>query len=448
METLPTGDIGRDGLAEYFLRIVKAQKQGQARGVYSICSANRFVLEASMLQAKADGTAVCIESTSNQVNQFGGYMGMTPTQFVAFVREVAADMEFPFNRVLLGGDHLGPHVWQGESSEVAMSKARELIRQCVLAGYTKIHLDTSMRCAGDPADKDQRLPETIVMERAATLCQVAESACAESSTGSATPVYVIGTEVPVPGGEHQTEASVLVSRVEDVEQTISMARKAFFSQGLEAAWQRVIAVVVQPGVHFGDATVLEYDREKARQLSKVIEPYEKLVFEAHSTDYQTRSELKQMVEDHFALLKVGPWLTFAFREAVFALAQIEKEWLSGRRGKQLSLVPEALQKAMLENASHWKKHYHGDESYLRYAGKYSYSDRCRYYWPQPDVQQALSRLLSNLCQNPVPLTLLSQCLPVQYRAVREGRISNTPVDLIHNKIMEVIECYAYACGNG
>ena len=50
---------------------------------------------------------------------------------------------------MLGGDHLGPYVWRAEPADEAMAKARDLVRDYVAAGYTKIHLDASMRLGGD-----------------------------------------------------------------------------------------------------------------------------------------------------------------------------------------------------------------------------------------------------------------------------------------------------------
>ena len=313
--------------------IVHAQKRGDPLGLYCICSANPFVLEAGILQAKEDGTAVCIESTPNQVNQFGGYIGKTPMEFSRFVLKIAAEMKLPAERIILGGDHLGPHVWQNETSTSAMSKARELVRQSVLAGYTKLHLDTSMRCADDPPGA---LSDEVITERAADLCQTAEAALLERPIGSPHPFYVIGTEVPTPGGGQESVESLSLTGVEDLENTIELARKIFSRRGLKSAWQRVFAVVVQAGAEFADASIFAYDRQKARFLSSQIRKHEGLVFEAHSTDYQTRQALKAMVEDQFAVLKVGPWLTYAFREAIFALAEVEAEWLGGRKGMVLS----------------------------------------------------------------------------------------------------------------
>jgi D-tagatose-1,6-bisphosphate aldolase subunit GatZ/KbaZ len=431
---------------EQLAHILSENRRGSAVGVYSICSAHRFVLEAAMLQAGRDGSLLLIESTSNQVNQFGGYTGQTPAEFVSFVREIADAAHFPADRIVFGGDHLGPHVWRKEGVSSAMQEARELVRACVLAGYSKIHLDASMRLADDPGGPSGRLAEEIVGSRAADLCSAAEDAYRELPPGSPAPLYVIGTDVPIPGGELCEGQAPETTRPEDVAQTIEIAKSEFAARGLQAAWERVIAVVVQPGVEFGDTTVFPYSHERARALSQFVKEQWSGVYEAHSTDYQTRDALAQMIRDHFAILKVGPWLTFAFREAVFGLAALEEEWLRNRKGITISRVREALEEAMLANPEYWKNYYHGDDEALRLARRYSFSDRSRYYWPQPRVAAALQRLLENLTLNPPPVNLLSQFLPKQSAAVQFGEISNHPVDMIHHKIGEVICCYSYACG--
>jgi D-tagatose-1,6-bisphosphate aldolase subunit GatZ/KbaZ len=427
-------------------RALKENRHGQAVGVYSICSPNRYVLEAGMLQALRDNVLLLIESSSNQVNQFGGYTGQNPASFATFVRQVAVQMNFPAERIVLGGDHLGPHVWRAESPEKAMAKARELVRDCVRAGYSKIHLDASMHLVGDPVEKNKSLADEIVSARAAELCAVAEEAHREMQRDSPAPLYVIGTEVPIPGGEQLDTAAPETTRPQDLARTLRTAQDAFRAMNLEKAWERVVAVVVQPGVEFGDSSVFAYDHEKAAGLAAFGEKNWQGVFEAHSTDYQSAEGLREMVKDHFAILKVGPWFTFAFREAVFALAMVEEEWLGGRKGITRSGVREALDHAMVADPSHWKSYYHGDGAALHFARKYSYSDRSRYYWPQPAVQQALQRLLGNLAEYPAPLSLLSQYLPKQWEEIRAEKLLNDPVKLIHSWILEVIDNYAYACG--
>jgi D-tagatose-1,6-bisphosphate aldolase subunit GatZ/KbaZ len=426
--------------------ILSANRRGKGLGIYSICSANRFVIEAGMLQAARDESLLLIESTSNQVNQFGGYTGQTPAGFARFVQEIASAVGFQQQGIILGGDHLGPHVWRNMPAKVAMEKASDMVAAYVHAGFSKIHLDASMPCADDQAEEKGTLPDEIVADRAAELCRVAEKAHSSGSSPYPMPLYVIGTEVPIPGGEVAGSQAPQVTRTKDLSKTLKIAKQAFVERGLAAAWERVIAVVVQPGVEFGDSTVFKYDSKKARPLCKFLAGAWAGVYEAHSTDYQTTGALREMVLDHFAILKVGPWLTFAFREAVFALAAIEKEWLCNKAGVVLSGLPEILEAAMLKNPADWKNYYHGGENDLRIARKYSYSDRCRYYWPEPSVDAALQRLLKNLHDHPAPVSLSSQYLPRQADRVRAGKINNEPTALIHHKILEVLNHYAYAAG--
>ena len=257
---------------------------------------------------------------------------------------------------------------------------------------------------------------------------------------------MIGTDVPIPGGEQSEARAPEPTRPEDLAQTIQLAKRAFAACGLEVAWEKVIAVVVQPGVEFGDAAVFPYLPEKARAMSRLVGTEWQGIYEAHSTDYQAPDALRQMVRDHFAILKVGPWLTFSFREAVFALAAIEEEWLGNRKGIAISRVREALDEAMLANPEHWKNYYRGDDAALRFARKYSLSDRSRYYWTQPNVAAALQRLIGNLTLHPAPVSLLGQFLPVQAANVRAGEIANDPVAMIQSKVRAVIDHYAHACG--
>lgn len=428
------------------LDIIRQHKRGKAVGIYSICSANPFVLRAAMLQAVRDKSAVCIESTSNQVDQFGGYTGMTPPMFAKMVFDIAKSVGLPRDRVILGGDHLGPNAWRNEPAASAMAKSEDLIRSYVQAGFTKIHLDASMPCADDSDGGREHLPDEVVAERAARLCEIAEKTAAKRRGNAPLPIYVVGTEVPRPGGALENLEGLQVTSAKDARRTIAVTQQAFAARKLQQAWQRVVAVVVQPGVEFSDATVVDYDRKKARGLSRFIANDKRLVYEAHSTDYQRPDRLAELVEDHFAILKVGPELTFAFREAVFAMEMMEKEYLGRRSGITLSDLSATLERVMLAKPANWIKHYHGSEQETAFARKYSYSDRSRYYWPDPDVQQALARLLDNLRAHRVPLNLLSQYMPDQYQAVRTGRITTAPEDLIHHRIMQVTDKYARACG--
>ena len=187
---------------------------------------------------------------------------------------------------MLGGDHLGPNPWKHLSAETAMAKSEDLVEAYVRAGFTKIHLDTSIRCADD---RPGPLAPALVAERAARLAVVAERVASDSGVE---PRYVIGTEVPVPGGESAGEHGIHVSNVDDVEETIEVTRLAFGAAGVPDAWQRVRAVVAQPGVEFSDAELYEYVPGQAAHLRSCLPPDVSMVFEAHSTDYQSRAALR------------------------------------------------------------------------------------------------------------------------------------------------------------
>ncbi len=423
-------------------RIVAENRKGRALGITSVCSAHPWVLEAALAQALEDGGPALIESTSNQVNQFGGYTGMTPAQFADDLRSLADRMGLPSERVVLGGDHLGPYPWRKRPAGDAMEYAKKMVRDYVLAGYTKIHLDASMPCTDDPPGA---LDLAVAAQRAAELCRAAEEAASELPPGSPAPLYVIGTEVPVPGGEQLESGAPAVTKIDAAEATVRAHEAAFAAIKRAEAIERVIGLVVQPGVEFGSSVVFGYDRVRAAALSAKLPERPELVYEAHSTDYQTAGALREMVEDHFAILKVGPWLTFAMREAVFALSMIEKEWLGGNRSVRLSRVREALEDAMQNEPAHWKDYYKGTEEELRFARLYSYSDRCRYYWPDSTVKAELDVLIGNLTRNALPPALLSQFLPSQYEAVRNGTLIPEPAALIKDRVRDVLRVYSSAC---
>ena len=422
--------------------LIAQHKSGMALGIPSICSANRFVVQACMNQYLSLHQPLLIESTCNQVNQFGGYTGLTPVEFTAYISSIADELDFPQGRILLAGDHLGPFPWKDEPVGQAMQKSIELVQAYVQAGYQKIHIDTSMHCADD--DHNHPLSTEIIAARAAQMIQAAEETLQRSNFGQ--PVYVIGTEVPTPGGAQVGDGRLKVTSPAEAAETIEIFQRVFNSNGLQNAWRQVIALVVQPGVEFGDDEIVYYDRDKARSLSQFIEPIPGMVFEAHSTDYQKQYLLKQLVEDHFAILKVGPALTFAFREAIFSLAHIEHDWLGRRKSVQLSRIIETIERVMIENPAHWKKHYGENADEASFSRVYSLSDRIRYYWSDNRVDESLQRLISNLEKSPLPLTLLSQYMPCEHERVTNGEIKNHPTELIWSRIAEVVAGYLDACG--
>jgi D-tagatose-1,6-bisphosphate aldolase subunit GatZ/KbaZ len=434
-------------LTREFAKILQQNKLYEERvGVFSICSAHPDVLEASMLHAKLRGYLLIIEATSNQVNQFGGYTGMTPKDFVSFVGEIANRADYPVRNILLGGDHLGPNIWKNEPAQEAMVKACEMVRQFVIAGFRKIHLDASMFCADDLGDRSRPLDDEIVAHRSAMLCESAEKSWLESfASGDEPPYYIIGTEVPIPGGMVSRHSGVEPTSPEDALKTIEVTQRVFYEQQLHSAWDRVVGLVIQPGVEFGDDEVVIYEPDKARGLHRAIKPLKNLVCEAHSTDYQTKTALNSLVADHCCILKVGPWVTYAYREAMFSLELIEKELHRSFGFVDLSNLRETIEKIMMEEPKYWKDYYSdGPELSMKIA--YSYSDRLRYYWPNASIRLAVKILLGNLEKIVIPRSLISQYFPIEYGEIMEGKLENTAKALLIRHIQLVLDIYADACG--
>ena len=429
--------------SNYLLSMIEKRKVGIHSGIPSFCCANKIVIEAILEQSKRFDDIVLIEGTSNQVNQFGGYTGMTPMDFKNYTYAIADKIGFDRDKIILGGDHMGPLPWADLPAAEAMEHAKLLVRLCVLAGYKKIHLDTSMRLGDD--SKTERLSDEVIAERGAILFEECDKAYQEllaKNPDEICPVYVVGSEVPIPGGSQEEEDTVKVTDVKDFENTLYTYKKKFAEHDMLDKWENVIAIVVQPGVEFGENGIHPYDRVEAAKLCKALKKYPDIVFEGHSTDYQSPAKLKEMVEDGIAIIKVGPALTYAVREGLFALNHIEKELIKDETHH--TNFEEVLDEVMMRNPEKWNKHYHGTEDELALARKYSFSDRCRYYFIQPEVESAIEHLLNNLNDVDIPLGMLHQYMPAQYAKVRDGRLEAKPYELLKDCVICLVEDYNYA----
>jgi D-tagatose-1,6-bisphosphate aldolase subunit GatZ/KbaZ len=424
----------RDQTADnILLDLASSRREGRPTGICSVCSAHPWVIEAACDQALENGAPLLIEATSNQVNHRGGYTGMAPDDFRQRVASIASKKGLSPAMPILGGDHLGPNPWQSLPACEAMREAELTVRAYVRAGFQKIHLDTSMACAGDPA----RLSGETIARRATLLCAAAEQeSCAEK------PLYVIGTEVPTLGGATEDLTGLAITSREAAAETLAVHRRVFREAGLGSAWSRVIALVVQPGVEFNHLSVIDYNSSRAAHLTGLLDAEPDLVFEAHSTDYQKPEAYRDLVRDGFAILKVGPALTFAMREALLALERIEQEPIPPVGCSRLS---EALERAMLRESRYWDHHYAGDQRQTRLLRLYSYSDRVRYYWNQPEVAQAVETLMANLHDVAIPETMISAHLPCQYERIRARSLRSDLHSLVLDRVRQVLRVYAEAC---
>lgn len=372
---------------------------GKAIALPSVCSAHPDVLTASMLLAKSVGKPLIIEATSNQVNQFGGYTGMQAADFVAFVHEISDATEFDRSQIIFGGDHLGPQVWRAQSADTAMANAEVLVEEYVRAGFTKIHLDCSEGCAGEPAQVD----DSVSAQRAARLAAVCERTAPDPQKLS----YMVGTEVPPPGGARDEEETIIHPTNPDAAKATLLAHfKAFEAAGIPEANKRIAALVVQPGVEFSPADVHHLPKGGNANLRAVLDGFDGVCFEAHSTDYQYPEAYKSLAEMGFAIHKVGPALTFAYRQAVYALDAM-LDLIEGT-ARTAPSVPKVMEELMLANPANWVSHYHGDEKSIALLRHFSYADRIRYYWAQPAAQSAVGQLIQAIDAADIPAPVWMQ----------------------------------------
>ena len=205
------------------------------------------------------------------------------------------------------------------------------------------------------------------------------------------------------------------------------------------AWASVIAIVVQPGVEFGDRDVAVYRPDHAAGLVASLADLSGLVFEAHSTDYQPEAALARLVEDGFAILKVGPELTHALREALYGLDAIA-------RALEPGTVPlaDVMEAAMLADPAHWRTHYRGSEAERRALRHGGLSDRIRYYWTVPAVREATERLLARTEARDLPPDLLERHLPRLHGRVRAGSAAPRGRALAIESVRDVLRRYGRA----
>jgi D-tagatose 6-phosphate 4-epimerase len=402
-------------------------------GVTSVCSAHPLVLRAALRFGAVHKSTVLIEATCNQVNHLGGYTGMQPGHFAKLVHDLAKEEGCPENLIVLGGDHLGPNPWRDRSDTEAMAEAEKMVEAYVTAGFRKIHLDTSMGCKGESLALD----DATTAKRTARLAKVAETAARKS--GGELPIYIIGTEVPPPGGADHVISTIEPTSPDAARQTLAVHRKEFYDAGLSDAFSRAIGLVVQPGVEFGNHNVIPYDRSKATALSNLLKQEPQFVFEAHSTDYQGGLALRQLVEDGFPILKVGPELTFAMREAIYGLDHVACALVEGYKDRPLLRVMEDL---MLAKPHDWARHYHGSEHEMHLLRHYSLSDRIRYYWAMPEAMEALMRLFRTLTGKLIPMPLMSQYLPSHTKYADQPL---SPEDVVIRHIAQSLATYHAAC---
>ncbi len=414
-------------MADLARQIAAANHAGQPVSLPSVCTAHEQVLRICLDAAARRGAALAVEATSNQVNHQGGYTGLQPQAYADRIRALAEAAGLP---VVLGGDHLGPQVWRRQPAEAAMAEAETMIAAYIRAGFTKIHLDCSEGCAGEAA----QLPDAVTASRSARLARVALDAAADPD-GLA---FVIGTEVPPPGGARlDEEGDIPATTPASARATLAAHRDAFEAAGLGPVLPQVCGLVVQPGVEFSPMAVHPLPMDRDPGLRAATSDWPGLTLEAHSTDYQPAPVYRRLAELGFGFQKVGPALTFAWRRAVYGL-----DLLRGLIGDPPEeTLPGTMERIMLAEPGSWQSHYTGPPRAQRIARHFGLADRIRYYWPHPAAQRSVAQLLAQMGGSDLPRPLLSQVFDAATLDLAEARGGLHPEALIAAEVERALAPY-------
>ncbi|MCK7507635.1 MAG: class II D-tagatose-bisphosphate aldolase, non-catalytic subunit [Desulfobacterales bacterium] len=304
-----------------------------AAGMFAVCSARREVLEAAIALARDHGEPLLVEATANQVNQFGGYTGMTPRQFASSSGRHGRRHGLPAGKPAAGGRSPGavrvakragrPRPWPRQPSWPA-NAWQPVSTNCTWT--------PAFGCSDDPP---QGLPLEIAAERTAALCQAAETAAERLSGRRQRPLLChrrrgpdSGRHLGEPGGDpgHAGRGTWL----KFIALTESRFQEAGLSGGVGAAAR-------------GDRPARRRVRKFQRRPLRARKGPRALGLSSESAgDHDLRDSLHRLPDARVpgthgraiisSLLKAGPCLTNAFREAVFALEEIEAEHLKSRRG--------------------------------------------------------------------------------------------------------------------
>ena len=333
----------------------------------SLCTSNFDVLKSSMIFAKYNDLPLLVESTSNQVNQFGGYTHLKPIQFYKKLKILAKKIKFK-NNFYIGADHLGPLPWKNLNENKAMKNSIKLFKDVVKSGYNKIHIDTGIKLKNDKI-----LSKKKIIHR----CERIFNSISKKKLRNI--FFVFGTEVPIAGGGTLYASKITsLSSIKDDLKYYSKLQKSF-------------SLVIEPGLGFNNNKVFDL-KMKYFKKKKNLSNLSNFSYEAHSSDFQNLFALKKLVKNNFKFLKVGPELTFFYMRAILQMYKIENM----NNFKKKSNIKEIISTEMHKDNKYWVNYYHGSKKKIEYLKFNSLLDRSRYYWSKKNITKSLSLLKQNI----------------------------------------------------
>lgn len=405
-------------MTEFRNKIVK-------KGIPSFCTANFDVIEIIFKFAKINRFPILLESTSNQVNQDGGYTGLKPKNFKNKIYKIASEYRIKKQKLFLGGDHLGPLPWKRLKENKAMENAKELVKQYINAGFKKIHLDTAILCLNQ---------KKISREEVVSRCTKLIKNIPKKKLNSI--FFVVGTEVPAAGGGDNVKP--IVTKMNNIKKDYLSYRK-FISKFLSRKKQ-TFGLVIDPGIGFQNRTLTKSNFNKINQ-KKNFSLKNNFIFEAHSSDYQSLADLKKLCNKNFKFLKVGPELTYFFMRAILLMEKVERNIFFKN-----SNLKEVLLLQMDKNKKYWYKYYSKTKYDTEFLKLHSLLDRARYYWDNKKVRQSKKILFKNINSlKTTEFNFLFSLNSKEKKFKKKEKLSNVSFLLfqfLKNSLMK----YYWACG--
>tara|TARA_B100000767_G_C19718103_1_gene515916 strand:+ start:141 stop:1364 length:1224 start_codon:yes stop_codon:yes gene_type:complete len=339
----------------------------------SFCTANFDVIESIFYYCLINKFPCLIECTSNQVNQDGGYTFTTPKLFVKKINKLRKKIKLNKSQLFLGGDHLGPLPWKNNTNKTALKKSIKLINNFLNEKFDKIHIDTSIKCKND-----QLINNEIIFDRT---CKILNSPIIKKKIDNK--FLVIGTEVPLSGSDD--DKKVIITSMKKIKIEALKFQNLLVNLKLK---KKIFGLVIEPGMKYMNSSIKKPIFTKFLNKKKFSKAND-FVFEAHSTDYQPKKILLNLVDNNFKFLKVGPELTYNYSRSLFFMNKIENKFFKN----PTSDIKKNILLSMKEKNKYWKEYYDKNNDLLLLNSKL---DRSRYYLNTKNVENSIRILKNNI----------------------------------------------------
>ena len=288
---------------------MKIDKILKNKALPSFCTSNIDVIKTILYFCNVKKLPCLIESTSNQVNQHGGYTKKNPKIFVKEILNLKKKIGFNSKNFFLGGDHLGPLPWKHKKKSIAIKNSISLINEYLDQNYCKIHIDTSIRCKDDKYIDNEKVlnRSNEILNNFRIKKKIKKK------------FLVLGTEVPLAGSGDNKK--LIPTNKKQISTEVLNIKKMFKKIGLK---NKFFGLVIEPGMKYGHSTIKKPNFTNFAD-KRNISIKNNFFYEAHSTDYQPNEVLKQLVKNNFKFLKVGPELTYNYSRSLFFMENIEKK---------------------------------------------------------------------------------------------------------------------------